>query len=159
MEAFLYIWLALSVLGGLTLFILFLVATFNALKRCKPENRSMSPGLVFLAFVPVLSLAWGFVTVAMVSSSLRKEYTSRGMSIPGGFGLGLGMTAEVMAILGSVAGIVLNVLVKAAGSYITSSEGLVILIVGLLSLLFLITRLVLGFIYVGKVMGSSKKLA
>ena len=57
-------------------FIFFLITQQNTLKAIQPENRTMSPGEVWLQFIPVFNLVWQFFVVTRISDSLRKEFNS-----------------------------------------------------------------------------------
>ena len=74
--------------------ILYLLTLQRALERCAPESQTLSPGLVWLMFIPVFSLVWHFVIVVNVSRSLRNEFTRRnfpGIEAEPGKGIGLAM--------------------------------------------------------------------
>jgi len=56
--------------------ILFIVTQQNTLKAIQPENRSMSPGEVWLQLIPLFGLVWQFFVVIRISDSLQKEINS-----------------------------------------------------------------------------------
>lgn len=119
---------------ALVISICFLLSMSKALSRCKPRNRTMEPGMVWLNLVPCLNIVWQFLTVIRVSESLKNEFGDRGWDDRGDFGKGIG-----------IAGLCLNL----AGSL---PIPFVQLILGLASLVCLI-------MYWVKVAGYSKELA
>lgn len=93
--------IALAVLGVMLLpRIFYLVSMHRAVAKCDPSARSIPPGLVWLAMVPLLSMVWDFVVVVTVGRSLGSEYSRRNRpldySLPG---LGLGISFCVVNLL------------------------------------------------------------
>jgi hypothetical protein len=87
---------------GLVIAIFFLLTLSKALSRCRPANRTMEPGMVWLNFVPLLSLVWEFITVIRVAESLKNEYYDRGWDDRGDFGKNLGLATCILNLLGIV---------------------------------------------------------
>jgi hypothetical protein len=56
--------------------IFFLLAQQNTLKAIRPENRSMSPGEVWLQLIPLFNLVWQFIVVNRIAQSIQKELSS-----------------------------------------------------------------------------------
>ena len=56
--------------------ILFLVTQQNTLSVIQVQNRSMSPGQVWLQLIPLFGLVWQYVVVIRISDSLRTEVNS-----------------------------------------------------------------------------------
>lgn len=56
--------------------IFFLITQQNTLKAIQLQNRSMSPGEVWLQLIPVFMLVWQFVVVRRIADSIRKELNS-----------------------------------------------------------------------------------
>lgn len=56
--------------------IFFLITQQNTLKAIQLQNRSMSPGEVWLQLIPVFNLVWQFVVVRRIADSIRKELNS-----------------------------------------------------------------------------------
>ena len=56
--------------------ILFLLTQQNTLKLIRPENRRMSPGLVWLQLIPLLGQIWQFFVIARISASIKREMES-----------------------------------------------------------------------------------
>ncbi|MBX3164552.1 MAG: hypothetical protein KF900_08725 [Bacteroidetes bacterium] len=67
----------LALLGRFIFKILYLRLLQQTLEKIKPENRKISPQLVWLEIIPVFDLAWQFVNVAYISNSLKKELADR----------------------------------------------------------------------------------
>ena len=67
---------------ALLAFILYLQTLQNALKKCAPASRTMKPGKVWLAVIPVFGLFWHFVVVINIAKSLRNEFARLGIPCP-----------------------------------------------------------------------------
>jgi hypothetical protein len=80
--------------------ILFLLTLHRALDRCAPHNRTMGPGLVWLNLVPLLSIAWQFITVIRVAESLQNEFRDRGRRRRDDYGKSLGIVMCSMNVAG-----------------------------------------------------------
>jgi hypothetical protein len=118
---------------GLAVTIFFLLTLSKTLGRCRPTNRTMEPGMVWLNLVPCLSIAWQFVTVIRVAESLDNEFYDRGIGRRGDdYGKGLGITACVLNLLG---------------------------VIPYLGLLFSLGGLVCGIIYWVKIAGYNTQMA
>lgn len=70
----------LLVVGGFlfVIEIFFLLTLSRALGRCRPMNRTMSPGQVWLMFLPFFNMVWQFFVVLRVPESIQKEFLYRG---------------------------------------------------------------------------------
>jgi hypothetical protein len=89
------------VVGGIvmTLMILHLVTMYKTLGMIKKRNRTMEPGMVFLALVPMLNVVWHFFIVMRVAESLRNEFEDRGWDTrEESFGYGMGLTAAILMV-------------------------------------------------------------
>jgi hypothetical protein len=87
---------------GLVIAIFFLLTLSKALTRCRPANRTMEPGQVWLNLIPLFNIVWQFITVARVAESLKNEFYDRGWDDRGDFGKGVGTTYCIMNLLGFV---------------------------------------------------------
>jgi hypothetical protein len=96
--------ICVSVVVGMvvmTIMILHLIAMYKTLGLIKKRNRTMEPGMVFLAFVPFLNIVWNFFIVIRVAESLRNEFNDRGWSTRDEtFGYGMGLTAVILNLAG-----------------------------------------------------------
>ena len=57
--------------------IFFYLHLYKLLSKCKPGNRKMEPGMVWLNFVPILNFGWIFYTVIALRDTLKAEFSSR----------------------------------------------------------------------------------
>jgi hypothetical protein len=64
----------------LTIAILFLLTQYNTLKAIQPQNRTMSPGEVWLQLIPLFNLVWQFIVVQRISESISRELSSNTFS-------------------------------------------------------------------------------
>src|ERR1019366_6688161 len=78
-------------------FIFYCLTLQKALNRCSPECRAMSPGLVWLMFIPLFNLVWHFFVVLNMAKSLGAEFQKRGIAEDPKPGQTLGV---VMSIVG-----------------------------------------------------------
>ena len=77
--------------------IFFCLTLQNTLKQTQPQNRTMSPGQVWLLLIPIFSLGWGFYVVIQVRDALRREYQTRDLPVTDDFGFAIGMTMAGLA--------------------------------------------------------------
>lgn len=76
-------------------FIFYLVTLQNTLAAMAIESRTMSPGQVWLLFVPLFNIVWQFILISRMADSIKNECLR--LNIPVGeerpaFSLGLTMT-------------------------------------------------------------------
>lgn len=96
-------WLAgIGVIILLGIFLLpwffFLLNLQNLLDHVSPANRRMTPGLVWLNFIPIFHLGWFIYTVIKVKDSVSAEFQSRGWIVDGDLGYNVGLTAGILWI-------------------------------------------------------------
>lgn len=108
-----------GIVGSLVVAIMYFLSLSKALSRCRPRNRTMEPGQVWLMLIPVFGVVWQFFVVNRVSESIRKEFRSRGWHADGDCGASLGIwyCALNLSVCGSPAGFILWIMywVKIAG--------------------------------------------
>ncbi len=76
----------------LVVFILYLITLMNTLNAVSPQNRRLTPGLVFLLLIPLFNLVWNFIVVTKIRDSLQAEFSARNLQAQGfGYGVGLAM--------------------------------------------------------------------
>jgi hypothetical protein len=81
-----FILLPIYVIAAIALFIVLKLAIsyFQMIQKtlncCAPENRSMSPGMVWLMLIPFVNIVWHFFVVINVYKSLRTEFQKRGIA-------------------------------------------------------------------------------
>ena len=71
--------------------IFFIITMQKALQRCAPENQVMSPGSTWLMIIPLFNLAWSFVLVTQMASSLEREFRSRNIPVEPAPGKSIGL--------------------------------------------------------------------
>lgn len=74
------------ILGMLTallaaLLIFYLVTLNTTLDRISEENRTMSPGSVWLLLIPFFNLVWHFIVVGRLADSIKAEADHRGLTL------------------------------------------------------------------------------
>jgi hypothetical protein len=79
--------------------VFFLLNLRDLLEGVSPQNRAMSPGKVWLNFIPIFNIVWIFITVIRVRDSLWAEFQSRGWAPRGDFGYSLGIAAAILSIV------------------------------------------------------------
>ncbi|MBM3983993.1 MAG: hypothetical protein FJ304_27735 [Planctomycetes bacterium] len=101
----------------LLIYIFFLLTLQKALSRCRPQNRTMEPGMVWLNLIPLFNIVWHFITVIRVSSSLTNEFRARGRHSKGeDYAQTIGITslalnlAGIIPLLGIVCGLIIPLL-------------------------------------------------
>lgn len=95
----------LAVIVMLAVAILFLMTLMRTLQLVRERNQAMSPGQVWLNFVPCLNIVWPFLTVLWMAKSLDAEYRDRGMHQPGeDYGKKVGLTGLIANIVAAVIG-------------------------------------------------------
>lgn len=62
--------------------ILFLLGLQDVLKKCAPASRTMKPGKVWFALIPVFGFVWQFINVMNIGKSLGNEFARLGISYP-----------------------------------------------------------------------------
>jgi hypothetical protein len=87
---------------ALVIQIFYLLTLSRALRRCRPRNRRMEPGQVWLNLIPCFNIVWIFITVTRLADSLRDEFDDRRLRADGDFGRTLGITYNVLNLLGAI---------------------------------------------------------
>ncbi len=87
----------------LSVVVLFLVTLHRMLAKCRPENRTIEPGMVWLNLIPLFFLVWQFITVVRVSQTLQNEFYDRGWDRGGDdYGKSLGVTTCGLYMAGMI---------------------------------------------------------
>jgi hypothetical protein len=95
----------ISIVCGAIFFVWLIVSGFflNSVSRtlhlCRPRNRTMEPGQVWLNLIPGFNTIWFFITVSRIAESLKLEYASRGWSTRQNFSHTLGIVLAVFSLL------------------------------------------------------------
>lgn len=84
---------ALFIIGLLIVpFIFFLLFLQRTLEIVQPENRTITPGQVWLVLIPLFGLVWQFLMVMRIAESLHAEMKSKNIaSVPEKPGIELGL--------------------------------------------------------------------
>jgi hypothetical protein len=82
--------------------IFYLLTLQRALNRCSPENRAMSPGMVWLMFIPLFNIVWHFFVVINIAKSLGAEFQKRGMVEEPNPGKTIGLVMCILACCGII---------------------------------------------------------
>ena len=80
-------------------YVFMLVRAMQALQAVRPRNRSMPPGLVWVALIPCANVVMNFVIVLKTSQALENEFEDRRMRSRGDHGKQLGMAYAVLVLL------------------------------------------------------------
>jgi hypothetical protein len=105
----------ISIIFVLGLFLLpqifYLLTLQNTLKLISPENRSMEPGHVWLALIPIFGLFWNFHIIGNMATSIQTECRKRNIPCDNDPGYALGraycilICCSIIPWLGSLAAI------------------------------------------------------
>lgn len=79
-EVFVIIAVLIGLVIGLVIALLYMLTLKKALDRCSLSSRTMSPGQVFLLFIPLFNIIWHFIVVNQISNSLHNEFQARGIT-------------------------------------------------------------------------------
>jgi hypothetical protein len=138
----------------LVVVVLFLRTLWIALSRCHPDNRTMSPGQVWLNLIPCFNIVWQFVTVLKVGDSLKQEFLDRRLDEGGDYGKTLGLACILLFIGANVVQQVGQEVLGAAGG-----DRIVAMALVGVSWFMHIGTLALFIIYWVKIAGFSRQLA
>ncbi len=86
------VWVVIWIVVGL----FYCLTLQKALERCAPQNRAMSPGLVWLFLIPLFNLVWHFFIVLNMAKSLHAEFMYRGIVEEPNPGQGIGLAACIL---------------------------------------------------------------
>jgi ABC-type phosphate transport system permease subunit len=94
--------LAVSFVISIVIGIFYCLTLQKALSRCSSQNRTLSPGLVWLYLIPVFNLIWHFVIVINLAKSLHAEFVSRNMVEEQSPGYGIGLATCILNVVGVI---------------------------------------------------------
>lgn len=78
--------------------IFYLLTLKKALNKCSIENRTISPGSLWLYLIPVFNLFWHFVIVINMASSLGNEFKKRQIQADPTPGKNLGLAMCILVV-------------------------------------------------------------
>ncbi len=84
--------------GGIVAGVFFMLSLQRVLQLCAPQNRTLSPGQVWLCFIPLFGMFWIFVVVSRVASSLQLEFKSR-QAPSEDYGRTIGLAYCILAVI------------------------------------------------------------
>lgn len=61
--------------------IFYLITLQKTMELVSPDLRRMSPGQVWLVFIPIFGLIWNFIMIGHIADSLRDEFNRRNFPI------------------------------------------------------------------------------
>jgi len=111
----------------LILSILFLLNLHRTLNAVSARNRELTPGLVWLSLVPLVSIVWNPIMVPKICNSLRREYEDRGWPTDGE---GFARVSGTIWAWGGVASVVISVFQNVAQA---ADAGPVAMVLGLVN--------------------------
>ena len=79
--------------------VLFLLNIQNLLKAISPVNRKISPGQVWLMFIPLFNIVWQFILVDRVAESIEAEYAMRSLPMERKPTYNLGLAYCILGLL------------------------------------------------------------
>ena len=82
-----------SLIAGCVALVFYLITAQTALSRCAVERRTMAPGLVWLAMIPVFGFVWIIVVAVALARSLGSEFKAKEIAGPARPGWGIGVAA------------------------------------------------------------------
>ena len=74
----------------------------DTLKEVSPHNQQMPPANVWLMFIPLFNIVYGFIMYPKISESLRLEFEERGDDRPGDYLKNLGITMPILNVCGVI---------------------------------------------------------
>ena len=86
-------------------FIIYLLTLQRALAQCHQNRQAMTPGMVYLLFIPLFGAIWHFFVVDAVGTSLQAESAARGRPLPQKPGHAIGITTCVLMVCGIIPGL------------------------------------------------------
>lgn len=82
--------------------VFYFITLQKTLEQVSPNNREVPPTNVWLMFIPLFNIVYGFILYPKICDSVRKEYEFRGLPSSGDFGKGLGTAMPILNICGII---------------------------------------------------------
>lgn len=82
--------------------ILYILTLKRALEKCAPSSQTMSPGKLWLQFIPLFNIVWHFIIVSNMAKSLENEFRLRSIPEDSEPGKGIGMAMCILAACGII---------------------------------------------------------
>ena len=98
----LIVWMLIC-FGSIVLYILYLLTLSRTLELCHPHTRKMSPGEVWMVFIPLFGIVWHFIMIGRIAESLAIEFRNRNLpTAEDKPGYQTGMTALILMCCGVI---------------------------------------------------------
>lgn len=78
--------------------VFFLIMLQRTIEECSVENRTITPGSVWLMFIPLFNFVWQFILVIRVSETLHNEFVKRNISTEPAPGKTIGLTTCILGV-------------------------------------------------------------
>ena len=88
--------------GAVVVFVFYLKNLQDMLRECDPVNRQVPPGNVWLMFIPLFNIVYGFILYPKISETLRREFEYRNAPQSGDYLKALGMVMPILNVVGLV---------------------------------------------------------
>lgn len=92
------IFILFIIIGAILLNVFYLLNLQNTLKEVDPSRRKVAPSNVWLMFIPLFNIVYGFILYPNISDSVKAEYIYRGLPMDGDFSRSLGITMAALSI-------------------------------------------------------------
>lgn len=94
--------LLIFLIGVIVLYVYYLLNLQNTLKQVADSRRLVPAGNVWLMFIPLFSVVYGFILYPKISDSVKAEYAHRGLPADGDFGRGVGLALAIAGVVGII---------------------------------------------------------
>lgn len=91
-----------ALLVGLAIAIMYYLTIQNTLKEVSPANRTIEPTNVWLMFIPIFNIVYGFIMYPKIAESLKAEFESRNAPQTGDYLKTLGIMMPILSIAGII---------------------------------------------------------
>jgi hypothetical protein len=88
--------------GVIVLYVFYLLNLQNTLKEVGDSRRLVPAANVWLMFIPLFSVVYGFILYPKISDSVKAEYAHRGLPADGDFGRGIGLAMAIAGVVGII---------------------------------------------------------
>ena len=78
--------------------IFFVLSMQKAIRRCSPENRTLTPGMAWLMLIPLFNLVWDFIVVKEVAATLEREFKKRNVPVEPSPGKNIGFAWCILSV-------------------------------------------------------------
>jgi hypothetical protein len=99
--AFYFLYILIFLVVHYTILVFYLRMVARLLVAVQPENRRLSPGIVWIGLIPFFHLVWPLILNPLVCRSVRAELESRKKDEYGNYGMAPGILFPLMILAGS----------------------------------------------------------